>query len=207
MHVKILWFNSTDNLEENSAMIVDYIKLNQMNLSEGEWHDIDQTFVAPRGAKIANVWFGANRLRGYQGSSMYIDQVNFNQTEMTIGNASSLFSSLKTTNFAVNDPTSYSVDIDETSPSILALSQTYNPSWVCIIGNESIHSFPLYGIFNGFQISRTGPMHVVIKYEPQQAFQISVGISLGTLVICAVCFASFSFKQKKRLTKSNSINK
>ena len=90
------------------------------------------------------------------------------------------------------EQTKYVVDVNATTPFVLAIAEAYNPLWVAHINNggEISTSFPLYSVINGFSINRTGQLQITIEYEPQKYFRygsaitaISLSGSIGYLLL------------------------
>jgi len=210
MHAKVLWYNISENLTEGNAFSMDYIKLYQMNLSDGVWSNVEKILSAPKEAKMARIYFLANRLKDFTSTVMCVDNVYFYETEMTIENKYEICSSIKNINYTKINPTKYITKINATYPLIIVLSETYNPSWICYINDEKITSIPLYGVINGFYINHTGFLDIVIEYEPQRWFYIGSAISITTLIACATYMTHDWTKNKnilkrvKKWSRSNS---
>lgn len=90
------------------------------------------------------------------------------------------------------EQTKYIVNVNATTPFVLAFVEAYNPLWVAHINdNEAIStSFPLYSVINGFSINKTGQLQITIEYEPQKYFRygsaitaISLSGSIGYLLL------------------------
>lgn len=47
-------------------------------------------------------------------------------------------------------------------------------------------SIPLYSVVNGFWIDETGDLDVVIRYKPQDWFEIGLVVSGTTFVLCVL---------------------
>jgi len=200
MHAKVLWYDVTSNLTEDNALFVDYIKLYQIGLESGEWSYIEETFSAPKHARKAMVWFGANRLGNFVGTQVYVDDVSFHETQIRVQNSDMIFSSIKNINYTKINPTKYIGETNSSSPFIIALSETYHSGWVCYVNGERVSSFPLYGIVNGFQINKTGQLDILIEYEPQIWFYTSSVVSLATLLACAT-YLAYDYSKPKTIWK------
>ena len=185
MHAKVLWYNVTDNLTETNSLSVDYLRLSQMNLTEGEWFTSEKILNTPKQAKMVRIYFLANRHMSFSNTSMSIKDVHFNEIELVIKNKNEIFSSISQVNYAKINPTSYEAKINVSSPTFIALSETFNPDWVCYLADEKISSIPIYGIINGFYVNQTGLLELTIEYEPQKLFNYGLTISLLTLTTCA----------------------
>lgn len=198
MHAKVLWYNITENLTEGNAFSVNYIKLYQMDLKDGEWSKVEEPFSVPKGAKMARIQFLANRLEGIKNTLMCIDDVSFSEIEMIIKNKNEIFSSIRNINYTKINPTKYVTRINAPSPFIIALSETHNPSWVCYVNDERISSILLYGVINGFWINQTGQLEIVIEYKPQKLFYIGCAISITTLIAC-IAYLTYAYTKNKNI--------
>lgn len=214
MHAKILWYNITEDFTEDNASSVDYIDLSLMNIKEGEWTTIEKTLSAPKAARTAIVWFGANRLGVFKNTTMYIDDVSFNQVTATVSNTEEVFSSIRNVNYTKINPTKYVAELNTVSSFVLVLSETYSPSWVGYVNNEKLASFPVFGMLTGFWLNKTGQLDVVIEYEPQKWFSISSIISIVTLIPCTTYLIyknsqvkTMGRKIKHRLVKADEASK
>ena len=49
---------------------------------------------------------------------------------------------------------------------------------------DVVKSIPLYSVINGFWIEETGDLDVVIRYKPQDWFEIGLVISGTTFALC-----------------------
>lgn len=200
MHAKVLWYNATESFTEGNAFVDDFINLYQMGLKEGEWSNIEKVFTAPKGAKAAMIWFGANRLMNYTNTTMYVDDVSFNEVEMTIENFDEVFSSITNINYSQINPTRFIARTNASDPLVIALSAAYDPSWVCYTNGQKSRSFPLYGVVNGFWINQTGQLDIIIEYEPQKWFFIGSVVSAATLVAC-LAYLGYDYSKSKTILK------
>ena len=80
------------------------------------------------------------------------------------------------------DPTRYRVSVNAKRPFVLALAETYDPLWVASSVDFQVTSIPLYGVINGFAISRVGNYELTIEYRPQQWARLGAILSLGALI-------------------------
>ena len=185
MHSKILWYDITENLTEGKAFSANYIKLSQMNLTEGQWYTIEEVFKAPKSAVRARIYFLANRIVNSTGTIMYIDNVSFQEVQKVISNKDEIFTGINNCTYSKISPTKYIINLHASSPLIIALSDAYNPSWTCYVNGEAISSTPLYGIINSFQVNQTAVSEITIEYSPQKWFDISFLVSISTLIACS----------------------
>ncbi|MEM5793507.1 MAG: hypothetical protein QXY45_04110 [Candidatus Aenigmatarchaeota archaeon] len=60
---------------------------------------------------------------------------------------------------------------------------------------ETVQSIPLYGVINGFWINTTGEnLEIVVRYKPQDYFEIGLLIS-GTTFACCVGYLIYDWKK------------
>jgi hypothetical protein len=200
MHAKVLWYAFTVNLTEGNAAYVQYIDLSKMNLTNGNWSGIKETFPALREVKMARILFLGNRLENFSNTVMYIDDVSFYETELAIVNSNEILSSVNDISYHRRDPTRLLTRINATSPFVVAFSETYDPSWICYVDGERVSSFPLYGFINGFWINQTGLLQITIEYEPQKWFTYASVISITTFVAC-ITYLTYSYTKNKPILK------
>jgi hypothetical protein len=181
-HAKVLWFNKTTDLEENDAFSADYIKVYERGLADGRWYDFTESFSAPKGTKYAAVWLGASRIEGFAGTITEFSNISFCEAEPSIEGIKLISPSIENINYYQTNPTSYSMDIKSTSPFMLVLSESYDPSWVCIVNDRRISSLLTYEAVNGFRINMTGDLSITVEYEIQRVFYVSCFVSIATLL-------------------------
>jgi len=87
------------------------------------------------------------------------------------------------------NPTLWIVKINLTKPSLLVFAEGYDAQWIAEVYNSSgelvnvVSSVPVYGVINGFWINATGNLKILIKYRPQELFDIGLYISYGTFIV------------------------
>ncbi len=83
-------------------------------------------------------------------------------------------------------------------PFLLTFNEAYDSGWKAKTNLDRYNSVSVFSIMNGFYIDEYGEqVEVLIEYEPQTYFEISVIISLITLFIC-VGFLLYSNIWKKQ---------
>lgn len=96
------------------------------------------------------------------------------------------------------DPTKHTLEVNASQSFMLSFSEAYDPLWVCYVNGERISSIPLYGVFNGFWINKTGQLDIVIEYEPQNWFYTGCAISITTFLACTA-YLAYSYTKTKHL--------
>jgi hypothetical protein len=86
-----------------------------------------------------------------------------------------------------NNPTQWNAKIDAKTPFILSFAEGYDPRWEAVVYKdgkvvEVSKSIPLYSAMNGFPIDSVGDLDVVIRYTPQQWFNLGLMLSLVAFV-------------------------
>jgi hypothetical protein len=157
--------------------------------ADGGWSQTEAFLFSPKDAKTAVIWFGASRLRNFAGTTFQIDNVSLFEVETTLANPEETFSNLQALNFSKVSPTKYVAEITANSSFVLALVESYNPSWVCYVNNQKIESFNLYNSINGFNITETGSLELVVEYEPQKLYTAACYVSLATFCVCGLFLA------------------
>ena len=76
-------------------------------------------------------------------------------------------------------------------PGLLILNEAYDPLWEARVYKdgvlvERIRSIPVYGVINGFWINETGNLTIVIRYVPQDWFELGLKISATTFALCTL---------------------
>ena len=87
------------------------------------------------------------------------------------------------------DPTLWKVRIHASKPFMLSFNEAYDPLWEARIYKdgkliEKTRSVPLYSVINGFWIDTTGDLTIVIRYVPQDWFELGLKISATTFALC-----------------------
>ena len=80
------------------------------------------------------------------------------------------------------DPTRYRVRVRAERPFVLALAETYDPLWVASSPDVQVSSVPLYGVINGFPISRTGSYEITVEYQAQQWARVGRLVTLAAAI-------------------------
>ncbi len=80
-------------------------------------------------------------------------------------------------------PYTWKVIVNASSPFVLAFSELYDPNWVALVYLngilvESTSSFPLFDVINGFLISKTGNLEIIIKYSYESVLNTMTILSL-----------------------------
>ncbi|RLC34168.1 MAG: hypothetical protein DRZ76_03165, partial [Candidatus Nealsonbacteria bacterium] len=86
------------------------------------------------------------------------------------------------------NPTLWKVSVNATEPFMLSFIEAYDPLWEAKIYKNGklvgiMKSFPLYSFINGFLIKETGNLEILIRYKPQDWFELGFAISLTTFIV------------------------
>jgi len=92
-------------------------------------------------------------------------------------------------NYTKINPTLWKVKVSATKPFMLSFAEAYDPLWEARVYKngkkvEVIKSVPLYSVINGFWINATGDLTIVIRYVPQDWFELGLKISATTFILC-----------------------
>jgi len=87
------------------------------------------------------------------------------------------------------NPTLWKVSVNAAKPFMLSFAESYDPLWEARVYKngklvEKVRSIPLYGVINGFWIDETGNLTIVIRYVPQDWFELGLKISGATFIAC-----------------------
>ena len=74
------------------------------------------------------------------------------------------------------------VRINASQQFILLINEAFDPRWKASVNDQSYWSIPVYSVMNGFEISETDQIEVIIEFEPQNWFYIGCSVSLITFV-------------------------
>jgi len=94
-------------------------------------------------------------------------------------------------NYTKINPTLWKVKVNATKPFMLSFAEAYDPLWEARVYRDGervgvVRAIPLYSVINGFWINETGDLEVVIRYKPQDWFEMGLGISGLTFVVCVL---------------------
>ncbi len=95
------------------------------------------------------------------------------------------------------NPTLWKAEIEASGPFILSFLDGYDQSWSAYVNGQEYKSVKLYSTVNGFLINQTGLFEVIIKYKPQDLFDIGLIISIATLVF-SILLIIYSFQKKSK---------
>ncbi|MDL1957409.1 MAG: carbohydrate binding domain-containing protein [Candidatus Desulfofervidus auxilii] len=99
------------------------------------------------------------------------------------------------------NPTLWKVKVNTTKPFMLSFAEAYDPLWEARIYKdgklvEKVRAIPLYSVINGFWIDKTGELEIVIRYTPQDWFEIGLIISAITFVSC-IGYLFYDWRREK----------
>jgi hypothetical protein len=101
-------------------------------------------------------------------------------------------------------PTKYVLTAYADRPFVLNLLRSYDPLWQVVIDGDTYSPVELFRQQNSFLIDRTGSLHIVIEYRPQEWFYIgslvSLVFSLSALIYLIVRWRGLPI-QAGRITK------
>jgi len=105
------------------------------------------------------------------------------------------------------NPTKYIVKLNAISSFLLVFKQTYDPNWQAIVLKDTkqlevVHSRHVYSVINGFWIDQTGDLEIVIRYKPQDWFEIGLVISALTFIGC-IGYLIYDWRKNKKLVVSD----
>lgn len=85
--------------------------------------------------------------------------------------------------------TLWRAEVEAKKPFMLVFAEAYDPLWEARVYKngelvEKVRSVPVYGVVNGFWIDEAGNLTVVIRYVPQDWFELGLKISAITFALC-----------------------
>jgi hypothetical protein len=89
------------------------------------------------------------------------------------------------------DSTLWKVKVNATKPFMLSFAEAYDPLWEVRVYKygrlvEKVSPTSLYGVINGFWIDENGYLEIVIRYKPQDWFELGLALSTATFAGCVV---------------------
>ncbi len=108
------------------------------------------------------------------------------------------------------NPTLWKVKVKAEKPFMLSFAEAYDPLWearIYINGKKikTVKSLPLYAVINGFWIDKTGDLDIVIRYKPQDWFEIGLAISALTFLGC-IGYLVYDWRRDGRRATQNHRN-
>jgi len=87
------------------------------------------------------------------------------------------------------DPTLWKAEVVANKPFLLVFAVSYDPLWEARVYKdgkliERVRSIPVNGVINGFLINETGNLAIVIRFVPQDWFELGLRISVVTFTLC-----------------------
>jgi len=147
---------------------------------------------------------GKHRLEIFASKGSYLDVIWLYSTE-TNQTIDQLFEvrekPAEVLNYTKINPTLWKVKVNATKPFMLSFAEAYDPLWEARIYKdgklvEKVRSIPLYSVINGFWIDKTGELEIVIRYTPQDWFEIGLIISAITFVSC-IGYLFYDWRREK----------
>ncbi len=104
-------------------------------------------------------------------------------------------------NYTKINPTLWKVKVNATKPFMLSFAEAYDPLWEARVYKdgklvEKVRSIPLYSVINGFWINETGNLEIVIRYTPQDWFELGLMISATTFIGC-IGYIFYDWRREK----------
>ena len=195
VHAKVVEYNKSKN-------IIQAVRLGSIGDGTFDWKNVSFPF-KPTSANTSymqlQIWHGHNtpqplpntiwldNVRTYGHSPTQIDVLWIYSTKEN-ETIDDIFLSkenpAKIITYEKVDPTKYIITINATSPFMLSFAESYDPLWVAYVDSTEYQPMPLYSVINGFWINKTGDLEIVIRYKPQDWFEIGSIISITTLIGC-----------------------
>lgn len=84
---------------------------------------------------------------------------------------------------------------------MLSFAEAYDPLWEARIYKngklvEKVRSIPVYSAINGFWVNETGNLEIVIRYTPQDWFELGLKISGLTFIGC-IGYLFYDWRREK----------
>lgn len=109
--------------------------------------------------------------------------------------------SAKIVSYEEINPTLWRIEVNTTKPFMLSFAESYNPLWEARVYKngklaEKVRSIPLYSVINGFWINETGELEIVVRYVPQEWFELGLRISMLTFIGC-VSYVIYDWRRER----------
>jgi hypothetical protein len=136
------------------------------------------------------VWVKNVSIHEYSSLSHYLDtiwiySVNSSQSNETVEDLFKVEEkTVEVLSYTKINPTLWKTKINASKPFMLSFAESYDPLWTAYVDGSEYQPVPLYSVINGFWIDKTGDLEIVIKYKPQDWFEIGLLISITTLIGC-----------------------
>jgi len=91
------------------------------------------------------------------------------------------------------NPTLWKIQVNVTKPTMLIFTERYDLGWEAHIYRdgiliEKLKPIPVFGVVNGFWIDKVGNLTIVIRYVPQEWFELGFKISVFAYAFCVFYF-------------------
>ena len=99
------------------------------------------------------------------------------------------------------DPTLWKAKVVAKKSFMLVFAEAYDPLWEARVYKdgrlvEKVGSVPVYSVINGFWINESGNLTIVIRYVPQDWFELGLKISATTFVLC-IFYLIYDWRKNK----------
>lgn len=172
-HVKLLWYSQDSGLQESDAIRTDYIRLYNMNLPEGKWNLVEETYVSPAGARFVDIQLLASRINSQYSSTLTLyDDVSFFYGSPVL--------SISPDNYVHPNPASWKLKIDSDGSTKVTMVQSYDPQWEAKVYKdgalvETLYPTKFFNVLTSFDVTTVGnDLELDISYPPQAAFGNSI---------------------------------
>ncbi|MGC8895815.1 MAG: glycosyltransferase [Candidatus Bathyarchaeia archaeon] len=105
------------------------------------------------------------------------------------------------------NPCTYKVRVNASEPFLLVLSESYNPLWKALVGDEEISPVPIYSIVNGFFVNKTGNLTMTIQFTGQTYVDVGLKIALTSLIFIAAVILTPSKFFNKLISKTKALKR
>lgn len=148
--------------------------LNRNKGSAITWFDDIEVVPLDKASKLSAVWLYSSR-----------EETTVHQLFKTEREKARILS------YAKIDPTAWKVKVIAGGPFMLTFAEGYDPLWearIYVNGKlmEVTKAVPVFGAINGFWINTSGNLTIIIRYSPQDLFELGFKISIVTLSLVAL---------------------
>ncbi|MGI0014514.1 MAG: glycosyltransferase, partial [Nitrososphaera sp.] len=203
-HVKLLWYDQSETIRDDTALRTDYVRSYEMSLTQGEWNGLEKTYFPPAGARFVDIQLLGSRVRDPYSSTLTLyDDIGFSKI--------SALDSSRGTSFASINPTHWVLNIDTNEATKVSFAQSYDPRWEARVYKdgflvETVKPTKFVNVLNSFDITTVGSdLEVHILFMPQSPFEASFIPVAAVLSLSAgyLSYYQFTYLRRKLLQHGN----
>ena len=195
---------------DENGKLLNGIHAGRIGDSTFDWKTIKYRY-APKNSSVAyiqlQIWHGhltdkplpniiwIKNVTMYEEKPLYLDviwiySVSLPNSTMTLNDLFEIKEApAEVTSYERINPTLWKARVFAKKPFMLVFAEAYDPLWEARVYRDGkltaqVRSIPVYSIINGFWINATGDLEIVIRYTPQDWFELGLKISSVSFFGC-----------------------